>query len=161
MVVGGLGAPAKSLPPAPVGITVPIITTGSSASPISVTKPVSKPKPVPKPAPKHIGGIGLPVTLNTPQDIAAAEVAYHSIHGTYFQVLKGNLLPQHESGSVKAALGTNIDTNTIINTYSGPYGDGFQVITIDSLGTHAVGYGPEAKTFTYESLIPKSATSTP
>lgn len=145
LMLVGLVAPAKPLPPAPIGITQTVITPA--------------PKPSPKPA---IGGIGAPVvtSFSAPQDMATAEESYYAVHGKYFQVIQGNQLPYYENTDVKSALGATLPTNTVINTYSGPYGDGYQIIIVDSLGTHARGYGPQAKDYTYEILTPISATST-
>jgi hypothetical protein len=67
------------------------------------------------------------------EEIAELEDAYYGIHGRYLQVMRNNVLPHYESGSVAEKLGKNIAADAHVDVYDGPRGRG---------------YGPEAARWT-------------
>lgn len=102
-----------------------------------------------------------PVLLTSFKEVGVAEDTYYKKYGTYYQILLGNILPSYEKTDISVALGNTIPSNMIVNTYSGPKGDGYQIIWTDDQGTYAVATGTQAKEFTFEVPLPKIvATST-
>lgn len=99
-------------------------------------------------------------TFGTVEEIMAAQNTYRSLKGKYFQVMQNNYLPSYETGDTKTALGKTLPTSTQVNIYSGPSGDGYQIVWTDASGTHATSTGPQAKAFSYDIPIPL-ATTTP
>lgn len=95
--------------------------------------------------------------------IASLEDQYIQKNGKYLQVLRGDVLPPYESGSVTAQLGNDVPTSYEVDTYQSPLGVGYQITYAENGVTYSVGYGPEAasRTYTIEPSAPLTASSTP
>lgn len=83
-------------------------------------------------------------------------------HGKYLQVTKDGRVLDGEREVREDAYTAKLAPNTVVNTYSGPQGDGYQVVTEYEDRIEAVGFGPQAQDFTYTKFkpIPGVATST-
>jgi hypothetical protein len=88
------------------------------------------------------------------EEIIGLEDTYHSHNGKYLQVLRNNVLPHYESGSVAEKLGKNIAPDAHVDVYDGPNGKGcvvyYEETTASSTAFYHVGYGPDAVAWTQE-----------
>lgn len=100
------------------------------------------------------------------QSVADSQAAYFEKNGKYLQVMDNRRLPDYEDGNLTEKIGGVIPNNVTVNVYEGPTGKGFQIVFRNKHITKAVGYGPDAASFTYTVGTPtmliatSSATST-
>ncbi|HEY4516867.1 MAG TPA: hypothetical protein VJG64_02875 [Candidatus Paceibacterota bacterium] len=86
--------------------------------------------------------------------IKTLEDTYYLQHGTYLQILYGNLLPTYESGTVAEKLGETIPDNMRVDIYEAPSGPGYQIIFQLAGIEYSIGKGPESPRRSYMITLP-------
>lgn len=99
----------------------------------------------------------------TEKQVATLQDEYFAKEGKYLQVLEGGRLPHYEEGNLTEKLGVPIDSKYAVDVYENERGKGYRIRWEDATTIYSVGYGVDAKEYTYTITKPLpivSATST-
>ena len=101
-------------------------------------------------------------TFANATEVAQAQETYKLQTGRYLQVLKGNVLPHYETGTVSGKLGKNLPDTMLVNVYEIDGQLGFEIQYEDAVYSYSYGFGPQSSERTSQTIKPIIvASSTP